>query len=73
MLRGGLGRWDAGRRVGWSVIVRVQYAVLGATALVAVALTVVQTHLDRSVFGRYLGTTNPVVVMIVVSASSMVA
>ena len=73
MLRGGLGRWDAGRRVGWSVIVRVQYAVLGATALVAVALTVVQTHLDRSVFGRYLGTTNPVVVMIVVSALAFVS
>ena len=50
------------------MIVWGQYAVLGMTALVAVALSVVQTHLDRSVFSRYLGATNPVAVMIVVSA-----
>lgn len=49
-------------------MIRVQYAVLGVTALVAVALSVVQTHLDRSVFAPYLGATNPVGVMIVVSA-----
>lgn len=51
----------------------VQYAVLGATALVAVVLTVIQTHLDRSVFTPYLGATNPVAVMIVVSALAFVS
>lgn len=73
MLCGWLEPRDAGRRVGWSVIVRVQYAVLGVTALVAVALSVVQTHIDRSVFARYVGATNPVVVMIAVSALAFVS
>lgn len=52
---------------------RVQYAVVGVTALVAVALSVVQTHIDRSVFARYVGATNPVVVMIVVSTLAFVS
>ncbi len=50
------------------MIVWTQYAVLGATALIAVALSVVQTHLDRSVFARYVGAADPVAVMIVVAA-----
>lgn len=49
---------------------QVQYAVLGATALVAVALAAVQTQLDRSVFDRYIGALNPVVVMVAVSAAA---
>jgi hypothetical protein len=55
------------------MIVRVQYAVLGVIALMAVALSVVQTHLDRSVFARYLGTANPAAVMILVSALAFVS
>jgi len=51
----------------------VQYAILGATALVVVAMSAVQIHLDRSVFTRYLGATNPVAVMIVVSALAFVS
>ena len=57
---GWFGPWDAGRRFGWGMIVWFQYALLGATALVAVTLTVVQTQLDRSVFAPYLGSTSPV-------------
>ena len=64
---GWFGPWAPGRRFGRRMIARVQYAVLGATALVAVALSVVQTHLDRSVFERYLGAINPVAAMIVAS------
>ena len=45
----------------------IQYAVLGATAFAAVMLTVVQTRLDRTVFVRYLGGTDPVAAMLVVS------
>ena len=51
----------------------VQYAVLGATALLAVVLTSVQVRLDRSVFERYLGAANPVAVMIIVSALAFVS
>ena len=55
------------------MIVWFQYALLGATALVAVTLTVVQTQLDRSVFAPYLGSTSPVAVMIMVSALAFVS
>lgn len=55
------------------MIASVQYAVLGAIALMAVAFSVVQTHIDRSVFERYLGTANPVATMIAVSAVAFVS
>ena len=55
------------------MIVWVQYALLGATALVAVVLTVAQTHLDRSVFTPYLGVTSPAAVMLGVSALAFVS
>lgn len=51
----------------------VQYAVLGATALLAVVFSFVQIQLDRTVFTRYLGPTNPVTVMIVVSALAFIS
>ena len=52
VLRGWLELQNAGRSVRLRVNVRGRYAVPGATALVAVALSVVQSHNDRSVFAR---------------------
>ena len=51
----------------------VQYVGLGATAAMAVVLAIVQTHLDRSVFTRYLGPFDPVAVMILVSGLAFVS
>jgi hypothetical protein len=60
-------------RIGLGMVVGLQYAVLGAVALMAMAFSIIQTHLDRSVFGPYLGPTNPVTAMIVVSALAFVS
>ena len=55
------------------MITRVQYAVLGGTALAAVALTAVQARLDRSVFERFIGGINPLAAMVAVGAVALAA
>lgn len=50
-----------------------QFGILGAIALMAVALTAVQAQRDPSVFVPYLGGLDPVAVMIAVSALGFVS